>query len=168
MPKTDTDELSHPANAVFALMEDREFRFGVIRPALEKNKAGLAKLVTGKHQLKGYRHIAKAPMVMLVPVISSEANASPELAKSIIQSWLEDHGTLRKTIAEKLTSLGYTPKKLPFGEDDMISWKTLKDEHAQAQFDGTFLENEDKNAVMLMSLLLGWFGSDRGEETEEE
>ncbi len=152
---------THPANAVFALMEDREFRHSIIRPALAKDKAGLARLTTGKHQMKGFRNMAKAPAVMLVSVISDEANLSAALARRILTLWLEDAGVLRGVVAAKLATLGYEINETTFDDDDQVTWRPLADEHATEQFDGSFLEGEDPNAVMLMSLLLGWFGSDK-------
>lgn len=152
---------THPANAVFALMEDREFRHSIIRPALAKDKAGLARLTTGKHQLKGFRNMAKAPAVMLVSVISDEANLSAPLARRILELWLDDAAVLRGVVAAKLATLGYEAADTIFDDDDQVTWRPLSDDHATEQFDGTFLEGEDPNAVMLMSLLLGWFGSDK-------
>ena len=46
--------------------------------------------------------------------------------------------------------------------------KPLRDEHAKLQYEGTFPDGENKDAVMLMSLLLGWFGSDRTDDAEPE
>lgn len=158
----------HPANAVFALMDDREFRYSVIRPALEKDKSGVCRLTTGKHQLKGFRHLAKAPDIMIVPVLSDEANVSEDLAKRVLEEWIGAQLPLREKVSGKLKELGYDPVLTPFDADGKIAWQPLKDEHAKPQYDGTFLEGDDKNAVMLMSLLLGWFGSDKDEQAEEE
>jgi hypothetical protein len=158
---TDDNNLQiHPANAVFALMEDRDFRYSIIRPALEKDKAGVCRLASGKHQLKGFRHLALAPTVMIVPVLSDEANVSTKLARRLLEYWWEEKGMLRELVSVKLREYGYTPNTEPFNADDDVSWTPMKKEHAEAQYDGTFLESEDKNHVMLMSLLLGWFGGD--------
>lgn len=167
MDEKNTQELRHPANAVFALMEDREFRHGIIRTAVEKDKTALSRLATGKHQLKGFRHIEKAPTVMLIPVLSDEANESADLAKEILTVWLADSQVLRGKVATRLQELGYEPVATPFDEEDLVGWKPLHDEHAKLQYEGTFLEGESKDAVMLMSLLLGWFGSDREPDAEE-
>jgi hypothetical protein len=162
------EPFEHSASAVFSLMEDREFRFSVIRPGLEKDKAGVCRLSTGKHQLKGFRHLGKAPDVMIVPVLSEEANVSPELAKALLTYWLEVSGPLREKVAARLTELGYETKENPFDDEDNVAWRSLAHDHAQQQYDGTFLEGEDKNAVMLMSLLLGWFGSEKDQEEQLE
>ena len=159
---------SHPANAVFALMDDRNFRFSVVRPALEADKANLARLTTGKHQVRGFRNIGLAPISMLLPIIAEEANLSTELAVRILRHWFEDQKELRENVSKKLTELGYTPGEELFDDDGATQWKPLQKEHADMQFDGTFLTDADNNGVMLMSLLLGWFGSDEEEETEEE
>jgi hypothetical protein len=156
----------HPANAVFALMDDREFRYSVVRPGLEKDKAGVCRLSTGKHQLRGFRHLAKAPDVMIIPVLSDEANLSEELARRLLEEWLAVQMPLREKVSTKLKELGYDPVLTPFDAEGKISWQAVKDEHAKLQYDGTFLDGEDKNAIMLMSLLLGWFGSDKEEEVE--
>jgi hypothetical protein len=158
----------HPANAVFALMDDREFRYSVIRPALQKDKAGVCRLTTGKHQLKGFRHLGKAPEIMIIPVLSDEANLSEELAKRLLEEWLATQQPLLEKISAKLQELGYAAVASPFDAAGKIGWQALKDEHAKLQYDGTFLEGEDKNAVMLASLLLGWFGSDKDEMASEE
>jgi hypothetical protein len=168
MTDSTTQVYTHPANAVFALMEDRDFRHSIIRPALAKDKAGLARLTTGKHQLKGFRNMAKAPAVMLVSVISDEANLSAPLARRILELWLDDAGVLRGVVAAKLATLGYEISESTFDDDDQVTWRPLADDHATEQFDGTFLEGEDPNAVMLMSLLLGWFGSDKDGVAEDE
>jgi hypothetical protein len=161
---TPSDDIRrHPANAVFALMEDRAFRLSVIRPALEADKGGLSRLVTGKHPLRGFRTIAKAPMPMLLPVISDEANLSADLAQGILTHWFRTQVELRTKVSERLAAIGCEPVPMPFDEDGLVGWNTLPPAEAAKQFDGTFLEGEDKNAVMLMSLLLGWFG---GEEDE--
>ncbi len=157
---------SHPANAVFALMDDRAFRHSVVRPALEADKAGLARLTTGKHQLRGFRNFARAPLSLLLPVISDEANLSPELAYRILSHWFETQEMLRGLVTAKLQLLGYEPQETPFDEEKNVQWQMLKKEHADMQYDGTFVEGEDMNGVMLMSLLLGWFGAE--DETEEE
>ncbi len=158
----------HPANAVFALMEDRAFRFSVIRPAMENDKAGLCRLTTGKYQLKGFRNIAKAPSIMLLPVLSDEANVSADLARTVLQSWYDEEIDLRSRVGEKLTSRGYTPRPTPFDEEGQVTWNVMKPDDANAQFDGHFLPDDDKNAVMLMSLLLGWFGTNDEEQPTEE
>ena len=156
----------YPANTVFALMEDKEFRNPIIRQALEKDKTGVCRLTTGKNQLKGYRNLAKAPMSMLIPVISNDANISDELAEKILRFWLGDQTELEDKVAEKLRTLGYEPQTNIFDEEHKVHWNFLKKEHAEAQFEGTFIDGVDKNAVMLMSLLLGWFGSEEEEEEE--
>jgi hypothetical protein len=158
----------HPANAVFSLMEDREFRFTVIRPGLEKDKIAVCRMSTGKHQLKGFRHLEKAPAVMIVPVLSDEANLSPELAKALLEAWFEDSAALRERVTAKLVELGYAVQVSPFDKDGNVSWRALGADHAAQQYDGVFIEGEDKNGVMLMSLLLGWFGSDDEDDGEEE
>ncbi len=159
----------HPANVVFALMEDKNFRFSVIRPALDNDKAGLCRLATGKHMVKGFRNIAKAPTSLILPVISEEANLSAELAKRILEYWGAEQQELRGKVASKLRELGFEPKETLFNEQDQVVWHALDEESATAQFDGKFLPDEDSNAVMLMSLLLGWFGSeDEGEDEGEE
>lgn len=158
----------HPANVVFALMEDKNFRHSVIRPGLEQDKAGLCRLVTGKHQVKGFRNIAKAPGSLILPAISEEANLSADLAKSILEYWSAGQTTLREKVATKLRDLGYEPKTMLFNENGQVEWHTLSEEVASSQFDGTFLPDEDSNAVMLMSLLLGWFGSEEEEHAEED
>lgn len=168
MPDSNEEPRSYPANAVFALMDEKEFRYEVIRPALEKDKEGLCRLVTGKHQLRGFRHISKAPMVMLVPVISDEANESSDLAEGILKHWFSSKRSLKKKVSEQLIELGYEPRKKPFDDSGMTSWKPLTPDQAQSQFDGNFIEEEDKNAVMLMSLLLGWFGSEEEEEDDDD
>ena len=117
----------HAANTVFALMDDREFRYSVIRPALEKDKAGVCRLTTGKHQLKGFRHLAKAPEVMIVPVLSDEANLSEDLAKRILEEWLAAQMPLREIVSGKLKELGYDPVLTPFDTEGKISWLPLKD-----------------------------------------
>lgn len=160
---------SHPAHAVFALMEDRDFRLSVIRPALEARKEKLCRLASGKYQVRGFRTLSKAPMTLLLPVISDEANASPELAEQILQHWFEANTDLEGLLRAKLDALGCKTNAAPFNEDGLASWDVLPSEQAQAQFDGTFIEGYDKNAVMLMSLLLGWFGAadDEVSPTEE-
>lgn len=160
--------MTHPANAVFALMDDRNFRFSIIKPALEADKNGLCRLTTGKHQLRGFRNISRAPMSLLLPVISDEANVSTELAERVLLHWFEAQSELRETVGAKLTELGYEIKKEAFDEEGLIQWTSLKKEHADLQYDGTFLEELDSNAVMLMSLLLGWFGGDEEEEETED
>ena len=162
------EPLAHPANAVFALMDDRDFRYSVIRPGLEKDKAGICRLTTGKHQLKGFWHLGKAPDVMIVPVLSDEANVSAELAKKLLEYWLETQQALKDKVGGKLLELGYETVATPFDAEEKITWRAMKDEHAKQQYDGTFIEDEDKNAVMLMSLLSGWFGSDKEDENETE
>lgn len=159
---------SHPANAVFALMDDRQFRYSIIRPALEEDKTTIARLATGKHQLKGFRNISRAPMSMLLPVISDEANLSAEMAQRILDRWFSTEDELKSLVAAKLQLLGYEPKESPFDEDGNIKWQMLAKEHADMQYDGTFIEDKDENAVMLMSLLLGWFGADDDPEEEGE
>ncbi len=164
-----TDELqAHPANAVFALMEDRNFRFGVIRPALEARKQELCRLATGKHMVKGFRNIAKAPVSMLLQVISDEANLSAELARGILEHWMSTQGVLRERVTIALRERGYEPKEQAFDEHGEIGWRPMSPEHAQLQYDGAFIDDEDANAVMLMSLLLGWFGGDEDDETESD
>lgn len=158
----------HPANMVFALMEDRTFRHSVVRPALEADRAGLARLATGKHQLRGFRNIARAPLSMLLPVISDEANLSTELAHRILQHWFDNQGLLKGLVEAKLQLLGYEVKETPFDEYGNIEWQMLKKEHADMQYEGSFLEEQDQNAVMLMSLLLGWFGAEDEEGDDEE
>ena len=160
METEDSNLQIHPANAVFALMEDREFRYSLIRPALEKDKAGICRLSTGKHQLHGFRHLALAPNVMIVPVLSDEANLSSKLARRLLGYWWDDHTELRAKVGARLAELGYAQQPEPFTADDEVSWTPMKKEHAELQYDGTFLAGEDKNHVMLMSLLLGWFGGD--------
>jgi hypothetical protein len=159
---------SHPANAVFALMEDRSFRHTVVRPALEADKNALSRLATGKHQLRGFRNISRAPMSMLLPVISDEANVSAELAQRILAHWFSAQDLLKGLVAAKLQLLGYEPKETPFDEYGNVEWRLLKQEHADMQYDGTFVEDQDQNAVMLMSLLLGWFGAEDEEGADEE
>ncbi|MBR9978195.1 MAG: hypothetical protein KFH87_08920 [Bacteroidetes bacterium] len=159
---------SHPANAVFALMDDRQFRYSVIRPALEEDKATISRLATGKHQLKGFRNISRAPMSMLLPVISDEANLSAEMARRILDRWFTKEDELKSLVAAKLQLLGYEPKEAPFDEEGNVEWQMLAKEHADMQYDGTFIEDQDENAVMLMSLLLGWFGADDDAEEEDE
>ncbi len=159
---------SHPANTVFALMDDRAFRHSVVRPALEADKAGLSRLSTGKHALRGFRNIARAPISMLLPVISDEANLSAELARRILTHWFSAQGVLKGLVEAKLQLLGYEPRETPFDEDGNVQWRTLKKEHADMQYEGSFIEGEDMNAVMLMSLLLGWFGAEDEEGEEEE
>lgn len=160
----------HPANMVFALMEDRAFRHAVVRPALEADRAGLARLATGKHQLHGFRNIARAPLSMLLPVISDEANLSTELAHRILQHWFENQGLLKGLVEAKLQLLGYEVNETPFDEFGNVEWRMLKKEHADMQYEGGFVEEQDQNAVMLMSLLLGWFGAEDedGEEEDED
>jgi hypothetical protein len=158
----------HPANTVFALMDDREFRYSVIKPALQKDKAGVCRLSTGKHQLKGFRHLAKAPEVMIIPVLSDEANIAEELAKRLLTEWSAAQEPLMDAVAAKLRELSYEPVASPFDAEGKIGWQALKDEHAKLQYDGEFLPDQEKNAVMLASLLLGWFGSDKEEAEEEE
>ena len=167
MTNTNENVQSHPANAVFALMEDRAFRFSVVRPALEADKNNLSRLATGKHQLKGFRNIARAPMSMLLPVISDEANVSTELAHRILQHWFDSQDMLRSLVIAKLQLLGYEPKEQPFDEHGNVEWRLLKKEDADTQYDGSFLPDQDENGAMLMSLLLGWFGAE-DEGTEEE
>ncbi len=167
MTNTDNESARHPANAVFALMDDRDFRYSIIRPALEKDKDGICKLTTGKHQPKGFRHLNRAPDVMIVPVLSDEANLSADLAKKLLEYWLEDKSALKEKVGAKLKELGYEPGESAFDENDEIGWKSMSSEHAASQYDGEFLSGEDKNEVMLMSLLLGWFGGEEEEETEE-
>ena len=161
------DMQSHPANAVFALMEDRDFRFSVVRPALEADKTSLARLTTGKHQVRGFRNIARAPLSMLLPIISEEANLSQPLAERILSHWFDAQADLRGKVSEKLRTLGYEPTEKPMDDEGNVNWQMLSREHADLQFDGTFLEGEDSNGVMLMSLLLGWFGS-ADEEADAE
>jgi hypothetical protein len=169
MTKNNEELQSHPANAVFALMDDRAFRHSVVRPALEADKSALSRLATGKHQLHGFRNISRAPISMLLPVISDEANLSPELAKRILTHWFATQEVLKALVAAKLQLLGYEPQEAPFDEDGNVQWQMLKRDHADEQYAGTFVEGEDMNAVMLMSLLLGWFGAeDDPAETEEE
>ncbi|MBE0645550.1 MAG: hypothetical protein IH600_15820 [Bacteroidetes bacterium] len=168
MTKHNEELQSHPANTVFALMDDRAFRHSVVRPALEADKAGLSKLTTGKHQLRGFRNFARAPLSMLLPVISDEANLSAELAQRILTHWFTAQDVLKGLVTAKLQLLGYEPRETPFDEDGNIQWQTLKKEHAESQYDGTFMEGEDMNAVMLMSLLLGWFGAEDDADGEED
>ena len=166
--ETEEQELyTHPANAVFALMDDREFRYSLIRPALEKDKASVCRLTSGKHQLKGFRHLGLAPNVMIVPVLSDEASITPALAHRLLELWLEANAPLQERVAAKLTELGYTLNAAPFTEDNEVSWRPMSKEHAQLQYDGAFLADEDKNRVMLMSLLLGSFGGDEDESEGE-
>lgn len=167
MTETNKEPFVHPANVVFSFMEDREFRLSVVRPGIAKDKAAVCRLSTGKHQLKGFRHLEKAPDVMVAPVLSDEAVISAELAKALLAAWLEVNGPLRDRVAARLAELGYTAQEHAFDEDDNASWRSLADEHAKLQYEGSFLEGEDKNAVMFMSLLLGWFGSDKDDEPEE-
>ncbi len=169
MPLHHKEALEHPANVVFALMEDRDFRYSVIRPALEKEKAELCRLTTGKHQVKGFRNISKAPVSLILPTISEEANLSAELARRILDNWGSEQQALRDKVGAALKDLGFEPKTAFFNEDGLVEWKALNEEIATRQFDGTFLPEENKNAVMLMSLLLGWFGSDEDdkESTDE-
>ena len=162
------DVQAQPANAVFALMDDRQFRFSVVRPALEEDKVGLSRLTTGKHQLRGFRNIFRAPVSLLLPVIADEANLSAELAERILAKWFDVKSELRERVAERLRELGYEPKDEPFDEEGTVRWNSLKPEHAEQQYDGSFLEEEDNNAVMLMSLLLGWFGAEEEQEQERE
>jgi hypothetical protein len=162
------DTQSHPANAVFALMDDRNFRFSVVRPALEADKAGIARLTTGKHQVKGFRKAERAPISMLLPIMSEEANLSPELAARVLRHWFDDQNELREKVSATLKEFGYEPATEPLDAEGNANWKPLKKEHADLQFDGNFLTDADQNGVMLMSLLLGWFGSEEDEEKEEE
>jgi len=157
----------HPANAVFALMDDRQFRYSVIQPALEADKHELCRHATGKNQVRGFRNLAKAPTSLLLPVISDEANLSAELARRILEHWMERERTLRERVTETLREHGYEPVEQAFDDAGMVRWNTVSKEHAEMQYDGKFIDGEDKNAVMLMSLLLGWFGSEDEEETEE-
>ncbi|PLX30710.1 MAG: hypothetical protein C0600_07665 [Ignavibacteria bacterium] len=169
MAKKDDGTMTHPANAVFALMDDRNFRYSIIKPALEADKAALCRLTTGKHQLRGFRNISRAPLSLLLPVISDEANVATELAEKVLRHWFAAQGELREAVGARLTELGYDIKDDAFDEEGLIQWASLKKEHADLQYDGKFLEELDSNAVMLMSLLLGWFGGDDEEdETEEE
>ncbi len=168
MTKNNEELQSHPANAVFALMDDRAFRHSVVRPALEADKAALSRLATGKHQLHGFRNISRAPISMLLPVMSEEANLSPELAKRILSHWFTAQDVLKGLVAAKLQLLGYEPQETPFDEDGNVQWQMLKKDHADTQYEGTFVEGEDMNAVMLMSLLLGWFGAEDDDAEEEE
>jgi hypothetical protein len=161
------EEQRHPANAVFMLLEDRQFRFSVVKPGLEKERQRLGRLVTGKHQVRGFRNISKAPASLLLPVLAEEANVSPELARALLGHWMDDNSTLKEKVVTRLKELGYEPKDIPFDDMGNTSWQTMNPEHANSQFEGTFLPDEDDNAVMLMSLLLGWFGSDEEEETPE-
>jgi hypothetical protein len=166
---TPSDDIRrHPANAVFALMEERSFRLSVIRPALEADKGGLSRLATGKHALRGFRTLAKAPMPMLLPVISDEANLSAELAQGILTHWFRTQVDLRTKVSERLQSIGCEPVALPFDDEGLVGWNTLPAGESAKQFDGTFIEGEDKNAVMLMSLLLGWFGGEEDEAAEAD
>lgn len=167
MPHSD-DIRRHPANAVFALMEDRTFRLSVIRPALEADKAGLSRLATGKHPLRGFRTLAKAPLPMLLPVISDEANVSADLAQTILTHWFRTQAALRDKVSARLRAIGCEPAAMPFDEEGMVGWDTLPADEAAKQFDGTFLADEEKNAVMLMSLLLGWFGGDENDASGED
>ena len=168
MTTPDTETVRHPANAVFALMDDREFRYSIIRPALEKDKDALCRLSTGKNMLKGFRHLNRAPNVMIVPVLSDEANLSAELARKLLEYWFEDQAMLKSLVTAKLQLLGYAPVESPFDEHGDIGWQTMKPEHAEEQFEGEFLPDQDKNHVMLMSLLLGWFGGDEEEKEQDE
>jgi hypothetical protein len=165
MTETSNKPFVHPASVVFSFMEDREFRLSVVRPGVTKDKAAVCRLSTGKHQLKGFRHLEKAPDVMVAPVLADEAVISAELARALLAAWLEVNGDLRDRVAARLAELGYAAQDQPFDEDDNAMWRSLTDEHARLQYDGVFLEGEEKNAAMLMSLLLGWFGSDKDDET---
>jgi hypothetical protein len=158
----------HPANVVFALMEDRDFRYSVIRPALAKDKEALCRLSTGKHQVKGFRNIAKAPIALILPTISEEANLSEELARRILEHLLSELQALRDAVAAKLVEAGYEIREHIFDDEGMVVWRVLSDDVATAQFEGAFLPDEDSNAVMLMSLLLGWFGSDKDDDDDDE
>jgi len=162
------DVQAQPANAVFALMDDRQFRFSVVRPALEEDKVGLCRLTTGKHQLRGFRNIFRAPVSLLLPVIADEANLSAELAERILAKWFDVKSELRERVAGRLRELGYEPRDEPFDEESAVRWNNLKPEHAEQQFEGTFVDEQDSNGVMLMSLLLGWFGADEEQEQEQE
>lgn len=162
------DVQAQPANAVFALMDDRQFRFSVVRPALEEDKVGLCRLTTGKHQLRGFRNIFRAPVSLLLPVIADEANLSAELAERILAKWFEVQGELREAVAARLRELGYEPREEPFDEEGAVRWDTLKPEYAEQQFEGNFVEGQNSNGVMLMSLLLGWFGADEEQEQEQD
>ncbi|MCB2204687.1 hypothetical protein KQI65_08055 [bacterium] len=164
MAENTPEKQSHPANAVFALMDDRKFRFSVVRPALEADKTALAQLTTGKHQVRGFRNIGRAPISMLLPIISEEANLSQELASRILSYWFDEEKELREKVSAKLSELGYEPGTVAIDEDGNANWLPLQKEHADLQFDGNFLPDADMNGVMLMSLLLGWFGSDEEEE----
>ncbi|MDH7515777.1 MAG: hypothetical protein QHI48_07890 [Bacteroidota bacterium] len=167
MTPNETELRTHPAHAVFSLIEQRDFRYSIIRSALEKDKNGLCRLATGKHQIRGFRHLNRAPNVMIVPVLSEEANISEELARKLLEHWLDEHADLREKVASKLRELGYEPQVTPFDDTGEIGWRSMSREHAQSQFDGEFLPDEDKNGVMLMSLLLGWFGTEEQEPEEE-
>jgi len=142
-------------------MEDKEFRYSILKPAIEQDKAALCRLTTGKHQLRGFRNLAKAPSILIIPVLSDEANVSAELAEAILRHWLKNSSSLQEVVSAKLNELGYEVNTETFDVDGLIAWKPMANDHAQLQFDGKFLEGEDSNAVMLMSLLLGWFGSDK-------
>jgi len=109
MADQNNETQTHPANAVFALMDDRDFRYSVVRPALEADKAGVARLTTGKHQVRGFRNAARAPISMLLPIMSEEANLSPELAERVLRHWFEDQKELRSKVGDKLKELGYEP-----------------------------------------------------------
>ncbi|MDT8322929.1 MAG: hypothetical protein RRA94_02370 [Bacteroidota bacterium] len=164
------EKQTHPANAVFALMDDRNFRYSVVRPALEADKTALARLTTGKHQVRGFRNIARAPLSMLLPIMSEEANLSPELATRVLTHWFDTQDELRETVSAKLKELGYEPGTTALDEEGNANWMPLKKEHADLQFDGNFLPEQEHNSVLLMSLLLGWFGSEEedGEEDSED
>jgi len=168
MADQSNEKQTHPANAVFALMDDRNFRYAVVRPALEADKAALARLTTGKHQVRGFRNIARAPLSMLLPIISEEANLSAELAARVLSHWFDAEVDLRTAVGAKLKELGYEPGTAALDEEGNANWLPLQKEHADLQFDGAFLPDQDQNAVMLMSLLLGWFGSEDDEEADED
>jgi len=163
-----SDHQQHPANAVFLLLEDRQFRLSVIKPGIEKERHRLGKLVTGKHQVKGFRTITKAPLSMLLPVISDEASVAPELARALLQHWYDANGELRSIVAAKLKEYGYEPQEQPFDGEGQANWRTMKTAHADMQFEGGFIEGADQNAVMLMSLLLGWLGANDDESAPSE
>ncbi|MFA6235176.1 MAG: hypothetical protein WC824_13460, partial [Bacteroidota bacterium] len=92
-----------------------------------------------------------------------------ELAQRILTHWFTTQEVLKGLVAAKLQLLGYEPKESPFDEEGNVQWQMLKKDHADAQYDGTFVEGEDMNGVMLMSLLLGWFGAEDDDAgTEEE
>ena len=167
MADTQNDIQKHPANAVFLLLDDRKFRHSVIKTALDRDKQGICRLATGKTQLPGFRNFAKAPVQLLVPVISDDVSVGDELAHRVLIHWFEANVDLEGKVRAKLQELGYEPQAAPFDEEKQVSWQPLSPEHADLQYEGEFLPDENADSAMLMSLLLGWFGADEEEADEQ-